>query len=64
MERTLLDDIEKIYFSLPCETEDNNYCYYCGWCKNLEFCKLLETIIYSLRKHYLQSTRNYYKKFL
>ena len=62
--RTLLTDLEKIYNSLPCMDEYNYCCYACSRCKNKEICDVLAILIGSIRKHYLQSTRNYYKKFL
>ena len=36
--RTLLDDLEKIYYSLKCENEDNTVCTYCEYCKNKHKC--------------------------
>ena len=64
MNRTLLDDLEEIYNSIKCEEKDGSYCKYCNYCKNKEICDELAILIGSIRKHYLQSTRNYYKKFL
>ena len=49
---TLLNDLKIIYFSLPCETEDNNFCHYCGYCKNKEICKMIENLLSSLKKYY------------
>ena len=64
LNRTLLEDLEKIYYTLPCIDEYNYCCYACSGCKNKEICDVLAILIRSIRKHYLQSTRNYYKKFL
>ena len=64
MNRTLLEDLEKIYNSLPCVDEYNYCCYACRRCKNKEMCDVLAIKIASIRKHYFQATRNYYKKFL
>ena len=46
--RTLLDDLEKIYFSIPCSTYR-----LCKQCKNYKLCKTLSYTIKSLKKHYL-----------
>ena len=48
MKRTLLDDIEKIYFSIPC----NNCGRLCRECKNYKLCKPIAKLIISLKKHY------------
>lgn len=64
MNRTLLEDLEKAYHSIKCETEDNTFCTYCEYCKNKQMCFMIENLIKSIRKHYIQSIRNYYKKFL
>ena len=47
MKRTLLDDIEKIYFSLPCVSG----CEYVD-CKNNELCKTIHYLLSSLKKFY------------
>ena len=52
MNRTLLDDLEKNYHSIKCETEDNTLCTYCGYCKNKQICFMLEKIIKSIKKYY------------
>ena len=62
--KTLLDISEEIYHALPCEDEYNHRNYDCNRCKNKEICDVLAILIGSIRKHYLQATRNYYKKFL
>ena len=46
--RTLLDDIEKIYFSIPC----NNCVRLCRECENYKLCKPIAKLIISLKKHY------------
>ena len=50
--RTLLDDIKQLYFSIDCITEDNTFCHYCGNCQNKDLCKTIERLISSLRKFY------------
>ena len=52
MKRTLLDDLEKIYYSIKCEKEDNSYCKYCNYCKNKSICDITLNLIYSIRKKY------------
>ena len=47
MKRTLLDDVEKIYYSIPCNLE-----YGCKDCINFELCKLLYYLVKSLKKYY------------
>ena len=48
MKRTLLDDIEEIYFSLRCTSFVT-----CGRCKNKLICKITANLLKSLKKHYL-----------
>ena len=48
MKRTLLDDVEKIYFSIPCTN-----CGLCRECKNYKSCKTIAKLILSLKKHYM-----------
>ena len=64
VKRTLLDDLEKVYYSVLCENKDNSYCDGCRCCKNNQMCIMIGNLINSIRKHYICSTRNYYKKFL
>ena len=47
MKRTLLDDLEKIYVSIPCNSQK-----YCYDCKNFKPCKTIAKILISLRKFY------------
>ena len=47
MKRTLLDDIEKIYFLLPCVSG----CDYVN-CENNELCKRIKHLLKSLKKYY------------
>ena len=47
MKRTLLDDVEKVYYSIPCNLE-----YGCKDCINFELCKLLYYLVKSLKKLY------------
>ena len=47
MKRTLLDDVEKVYTSIPygCTT-------LCRQCENYKPCKIIAKLILSLQKHY------------
>ena len=45
--RTLLDDVEKIYFSIPCTSGVS-----CKCCKNKLMCDIAEDLMKSLKKFY------------
>ena len=45
--RSLLDDVEKIYFSIPCTSGVS-----CEHCKNKVLCDLTENLLNSLKKYY------------
>ena len=45
--RSLLDDVEKIYFSIPCTSGVS-----CEHCKNKVLCDLSRNLLKSLKKHY------------
>ena len=45
--RSLLDDVEKIYFSIPCTSGVS-----CEHCKNKVLCDLAQNLLKSLKKHY------------
>ena len=45
--RTLLDDVEKIYFSIECTSA-----YSCERCKNKLMCDIVEDLMKSLKKFY------------
>lgn len=60
IKNSLIDDFIKINNSIKC---DSKYCS-CSNCSKKEFCEFIGNLINSMRKHYIQSTRNYYKKFL
>ena len=45
--RTLLDDVEKVYFLLPCVSG----CDYVN-CENNELCKRIKYLLKSLKKYY------------
>ena len=47
MKRTLLDDVEKVYFLLPCVSG----CDYVN-CENNELCKRIKYLLKSLKKYY------------
>ena len=47
MKNSLIDDVEKIYFSIPCTD-----CRLCRQCKNYKSCKTIAELILSLKKHY------------
>ena len=46
--KTLLDDVEKVYFLLPCVSG----CEYVD-CENNELCKTIIYLLKSLKKHYI-----------
>ena len=46
--KTLLDDVEKIYFSIPCSSGVS-----CEHCKNKVLCDLTENLLNSLKKYYI-----------
>ena len=52
IKRTLIDDLEKIYYSLKCETEENKICTNCDYCKNKKLCNIVYYLMYLLRKSY------------
>ena len=45
--RILLNDVEKIYFSIPCTSGVS-----CEYCRNKLICDLPENLLKSLKKHY------------
>ena len=45
--RSLLDDVEKIYFSIPCTSGVS-----CEHCKNKVLCDLTQNLLKSLKKYY------------
>ena len=45
--RTLLDDVEKIYLSIPCASGVS-----CEHCKNKVICDIVEDLMKSLKKFY------------
>ena len=45
--RTLLDDVEKIYYSIQCTSS-----YSCERCKNKLICDIAEDLMKSLKKFY------------
>lgn len=59
MKMTLLDDVEFVYFSVACITEDNTICTDCAFCKNRQFCGMIEDLLHSLVKHYNKDINNY-----
>ena len=47
MKNSLLDDVEKIYFSIPCTSGVS-----CEYCKNIVLCDLTQNLLKSLKKFY------------
>lgn len=45
--RSLLNDVEKIYFAIPCSSGVS-----CEYCKNKDICDLTQNLLKSLKKHY------------
>ena len=50
--RTLLDDLEKVYYSTGCITTNNSWDYVCSECKNKLICDVTENLIKSIKKFY------------
>ena len=48
MKRTLLDDIEQVYFSIPCISSCE-----CVDCKNGKLCKTIIYLLKSLKRYYI-----------
>ena len=48
MKRTLLDDVEKVYFSIRCTSA-----YKCECCKNKQICDITQNLLKSLKKYYI-----------
>ena len=48
MKNSLLDDIEKTYFSIPCSSGVS-----CEYCKNKDICDLTQNLLKSLKKYYI-----------
>ena len=51
--RSLLNDVEKIYFSIPCTSGVS-----CEHCKNKLLCDLTENLLKSLKKYYCNKDFN------
>ena len=47
LKRTLFDDVEEVYFSIPCLSACE-----CVDCKNGELCKTIICVLNSLKKFY------------
>ena len=45
--RSLLDDVEETYFSIPCTSGVS-----CEYCKNKLLCDLTQNLLKSLKKYY------------
>ena len=52
IKRSLIDDLEKIYYSLMCETYENEICRYCIYCKNKKLCDTVHELLGSIVKLY------------
>ena len=48
----IINDMEKIYYSIKCETENNEECRNCKFCKNKKLCDKVWYLIYSLKDNY------------
>ena len=48
MKNSLLNDVEKIYFSIPCTSGVS-----CEHCKNIVICDLSQNLLKSLKKYYI-----------
>lgn len=52
MRRNLLDDLNDVYYSLPCEDINNESCRGCRYCKNKNLCLTIIKLISSIEKFY------------
>ena len=52
MKNSLLDDLEKIYYLIKCETENYEECNNCKFCKNKKLCNKVWFLMYSLKGKY------------
>ena len=50
--RNLLADLEKVYNSIKCVTEDNSFCVDCDYCKNERLCEEVYNLLSSIEKFY------------
>lgn len=50
--KTLLDDLEKVYNSIKCVAPNNSICSSCISCKNKHLCFTTFNLKYSLKKFY------------
>ena len=48
IKRTLLDDVEEVYFSIPCMSACE-----CVYCKNKVICDLTQNLLKSLKIYYI-----------
>ena len=50
--KTLLQDVSQVYYSMKCEIDYNNLSFPCKTCKNNRLCKITENLIKSIKKYY------------
>ena len=50
--RTLLEDVKIVYYTISCDYIPNYFCSSCSCCKNKTICKMIENLISSLIKLY------------
>ena len=50
--KTLLQDVSKVYYSMKCEIDDNKQSFSCRTCKNNRLCNITENLIKSIKKFY------------
>ena len=50
--RTLLNDLDDVYRSIPCEYEENEKRRGCSYCKNKDLCLTIIYLIHSIEKYY------------
>ena len=50
--KTLLQDVSQVYYSMKCEIDYNNQSFPCKTCKNNRLCKITENLIKSIKKYY------------
>ena len=50
--RLIINDLEKIYYSIRCETENYEECNNCEFCKNKKLCSNVLYLMHSLQCKY------------
>ena len=57
MKRTLLEDLDKIYYLITCEDKDGSFCIDCDRCRNKLICYATIDLICSIKKFYSEAKK-------